>query len=192
MAGESHQRPAPGIAPLVIAGCFGALSCQQEPTTRTTSGSLTTFVPAATAAAGTTSAVVKPSQPRSPHAGPWTGSYDTAQGKVDVPAGVSYPTWTKDDGTLNNGKGTVALTIAADGVVSGRVTGALGALTVAGVLESGWLRAGLTPADPEGTNPMTGVLLGEVKGDQITAQLRVANHDGSLVRKAKVALEPSR
>jgi hypothetical protein len=189
MVGEPRHRRAGSIAALGIAACLGALSCQPEGTT--TTGSLTTSVSAAPkATASAEPAATKPSQPQSPQTGSWIGSYETAKGKVDVPAGVSYPIWTKDDGTLHSGKGTVELTVAADGVVSGKVDGALGALTVAGVVESDWLRAGLTPAKPDGVNLMTGVLIGEVKGSQIDGSLRLANHDGSVVRVGKLTLKP--
>lgn len=168
------------------------LGCQPEASTQTTSSRLTSSAqtPSATVTAAATPSVS--SAPTSPHTGTWIGEYATTKGDVKVPKGVDYSTWTKDEGKERSGKGTLELNVAADGAVTGKSTGALGELAVAGVVDGGWLRTGLTPTDPEAANAMTGVLIGEIKGREIVAGLRVASHDGSLVREAKVTLAPRR
>ncbi|MBW2452988.1 MAG: hypothetical protein JRI68_00680 [Deltaproteobacteria bacterium] len=192
MGNTGRARSNRGLALALVAATGGWLGCQPEASTQTTSSPLSPSAEAPTATVTADASAGPPSATTSPHAGTWTGEYATAKGKVNVPKGVDYSTWKKDEGKERSGKGTLELTVAADGAVTGKGTGALGGLTVAGVVDDGWLRTGLTPTDPEGPNAMTGVLIGEVKGSKIVGWLRMASHDGSLVREAKVTLAPRR
>ena len=181
-----------GQAALVIAVALALVGCPPETSKSTTTATAapTATGPVATGSGATTA--TSSAVPASPHAGTWVGAFATTKGEVDVPKGVDYPTWKKDEGTDRSGKGSIELTVAPDGAVTGKGTGALGELAVSGTVESGWLRTGLSPADPEAPNAMTGVLVGEVKGDQIDGRMRLASHDGRLVRKAEVTLKRGR
>lgn len=122
-------------------------------------------------------------------AGSWEGGYDAKKGRIDMPSGVPDPARTADDGKTAAGAGTVKITIAPDGDVTGTSQGALGAASVRGKIDGKMLRASFVPVDPLAKQAMTGVLVGIIKGDTITAELRVAGPDAVLVRQSNVELK---
>jgi hypothetical protein len=120
-------------------------------------------------------------------AGTWEAAYDAKKGSLDLPPKVKDPG--RDDGKTAVGPGKLELTIAANGDVHGKGTGALGASTLTGRAEGGTLRATLLPDDPRAQNAMTGVLIGLIKGDVIRGEIHVAGPDGTMVREAQVELK---
>ena len=106
-----------------------------------------------------------------------------------MPAKVKDKVRRSDDGTTSVGAGTITLTIAADGELSGKVKGALGDATLRGRAEGGTVRASVFPDDPASPTAMTGVLVGMVKNDTIHADIRVAGPDATVVRESPVELK---
>ncbi len=122
------------------------------------------------------------------HVGTWRGHYKARKHTVALPHGESGKRWAKDDGSVAVGEGTIELTIERNNLIVGTVKGPLGQLHLRGLLDETTLRAGLTAADPTSTVTMTGIFVGDLAPDQISGQLRVSNHDGSLVRSADAQL----
>jgi hypothetical protein len=121
--------------------------------------------------------------------GSWRGEFEAKRATVTLPKGSPDATWADDDGKVAAGSGTVQLEIDPGGMVSGDVSGALGKLTIRGMLEQDALRAGLAPSDPSTEPAMTGVLVGKWDGKGLKGTLRVSSHDARLVRAADVQLE---
>ncbi len=162
---------------LMIAGCDGAARDSSTQSTTTTAAATT-----ATAAATASEAA-----PASPHAGRWTGQYVAKKGEVEIPEGIPYKWWEKDEGDEAAGQGDIVLSIDGDGVVTGQVSGALGDLKVQGKLEEGTLSAGVS-SDADDGHGMRGVLTGTLDGETIQATLRVSSHDAAIVRSADTQL----
>jgi hypothetical protein len=94
--------------------------------------------------------------------------------------------WSKDKGTEAVGKGELELTVAADGTVTGRLTGALGDLVVKGVAEESLVHATFSAERPEPTT-MAGTLELSLSIGKLEGELRGSSGDATLVRKAKVS-----
>jgi len=154
---------------------------------RATSGERTSAVTSSSTAPLASSSTPR-SLPRNPYAGAWRGKYKATQASVTVPKGVAYKWWEGDDGASASGDGQIELTVAEDGSVAGTSSGALGNLTIRGMVEEDVLRAGVTPTDQASEASMTGVLVGTVTEKSIEAQLRVSSHDAALVRRSAVRL----
>jgi hypothetical protein len=143
--------------------------------------------PAQSAVATPTAAASSSAAPASSYAGEWRGDYESKRARVDVPRGNPWPGWKKDDGS-RLGTGSVKLTIAADGEISGEASGALGALWLRGRLEGDAIRAGVSPARADEVGAMTGTLTGNTRAQAIQATIRAASPDGEVVRVAEVTL----
>ena len=123
-------------------------------------------------------------------AGTWEGSYDAKKSTVEVtPPKDAEKTWAKDDGKAASGPGKVSLTVAPSGEVTGKVTGALGELSLTGKTDGKTLRASVVPVDPKQPPSMTGVLIGLVKDGGIVGEIKAAGPDASLVRTSAVELK---
>jgi hypothetical protein len=86
------------------------------------------------------------------------------------------------------GPGSVELTVLPDGEVRGKVGGALGAGSLTGKVDGGTIRAMVRPDDPFAPNAMTGILMGERKGDTVACEMHLAGPDATVIREAKVEL----
>ncbi len=117
-------------------------------------------------------------------AGAWEGAYDAKKGRVSMPNGVKDDARTAEDGKASSGPGLLQLKIAPDGDVTGKSEGALGKATVRGKVDGKMFRASFVADDPLSPSAMTGVLIGYIKGDVITTELRVAGPDALVVRQA--------
>jgi hypothetical protein len=166
---------------LLLAGLF---ACEGPPPSATEAPSAV-----ASAEVAPTATAAMPPPEKSTEAGQWKAQFQTQRGEVSVSEAVPYRPWVKDHGTAAAGKGELTVTIAPDGEVMGEGAGALGALSIRGRFEEGELRAGVTPADPELPEGMTGVLTAALVDDKLEGELRVSNPDGTIVRVAPVALE---
>jgi hypothetical protein len=121
-------------------------------------------------------------------AGSWTGEYDAKVARVEMPAGIRDSTRKKEPGRVAMGKGTVTLTIADGGDVSGSGKGALGDLVLVGQAEEGKVRASISPATPDQDPALSGVLYLELGGSALTGTLRVAGPDSVVVRQSAIKL----
>lgn len=97
--------------------------------------------------------------------------------------------WADEADTKATGKGELTLKIDEAGKVTGTVTGPLGELTAAGMVEDQTLRVNLQPTKlltpPEMFN---GVLLAEKSDQGFTGDLKASSGDSLTVRKASVVL----
>jgi hypothetical protein len=122
------------------------------------------------------------------YVGSWQGHYTAQKQNLALPKGESDKLWTPDNGSVAVGEGSIELSIDQSRLIVGLARGPLGQLHLRGLLDGNTLRAGLSAADPTATVTMTGFMVGEIAGDQISGQLQVSNHDASLVRNANVRL----
>jgi hypothetical protein len=153
--------------------------------------------PASTAssAAPASSAITAPTSSTAPAAsvvGAWEGSFSATKSAVTIPDNVKDTIRDKDDGKAGVGPGKVALSISADGDVTGSWTGALGKNVLRGKVEvengRTMLRATAMPDDPTARDAMSGILVGELKGDAFHAEIHVAAGDAVAVREASLDL----
>jgi hypothetical protein len=121
--------------------------------------------------------------------GTWEGSYDAKKGTVGLPANVKDKTWSKDDGKIAVGPGTITVTITPSGDLTGKGKGALGASTLSGHVDGNVLRASVLPDDPLANAAMTGVLVGLLKEGELVGEIRVAGPDAAIVRESSIALK---
>lgn len=177
LAACSDEPPAPPRDP--IPSSLPATTAEDAPPSSTTSEAAQAAQDAG-ADAGVSLAAV---------AGAWEGAYEAKKGRVGMPEGVADPARAADDGKVASGPGTVTLTITPDGDVTGKSGGALGDARIRGKIDGKMLRTSFVPDDPTAPRAMTGVLVGIVKGDTITAELRVAGPDALLVRQANFDLK---
>jgi hypothetical protein len=119
-------------------------------------------------------------------AGQWEGHYDAKKATITLPAKVKD--FGTDDGKSAVGAGTVDVTVLATGDVRGKLSGALGAGTITGKLDGAMIRASVQPEDPYAARAMSGVFIGEQKGDVIACELHVAGPDGTVIRESVVEL----
>jgi hypothetical protein len=153
--------------------------------------------PPAVAASGTTqssapaqSAIAAPagSAIASSAAGAWEGTFAAAKGAVHMPESVKDAPREKDDGKQGVGPGKVSISVGPDGEVTGSWTGALGKNTLRGRVEieggQTMLRASAMPEDPTARDAMSGILVGELKGDVFHAEIHVSAGDAVTVREA--------
>jgi hypothetical protein len=151
----------------------------------------------APAASGSASAAPPPASASAPAAAPepetltgtWEGHYEAKKGTVAVPPRVKDKSFAKDKGTVAVGPGSVTITVAPDGALSGKGKGALGAISLTGKAEGDMIRASILPDDPSAANAMTGVLVGMLKEGAITGEIHVAGPDATMVRDAAITLK---
>ena len=121
--------------------------------------------------------------------GAWTGRYDAKKGSVTLPSKVKNSPFAGDDGKTGVGPGTVEIEVLAGGEVRGKTTGALGAGTISGKVDGAMIRAVVRPDDPLANAAMTGIFIGDHKGEVIACELHVAGPDGTVIRESSVELK---
>lgn len=163
-----------------------------DPPTATSSGpaSSARYAPSA----GSSGAAAAPSTdtPASPHAGTYKGTFKSKRGEVTVPEGVKYPTWNDDPGGFE-GDNTVELEVAGDGLIQGKMSGALGNLRIKGLADADGFSFGVSPENASDQDGMTGVVSGKIEGSGMGAamlgELRVSNASGAVVRAGSLSLK---
>lgn len=128
--------------------------------------------------------------PRAALAGTWRADFEAKKGAVTLDPGVGVPAWKNDDGSKAVGRGSLELTVAADGTVSGKLSGALGVAAIRGAAEDEQLTATFTPADDSVVDEqaMAGTLIVQRKGEALVGSLRASSGDAKLVRMASLEL----
>jgi len=121
--------------------------------------------------------------------GTFEGRYEAKRGEVEIPPKVKDKVRGNDDGKVAVGAGKISVTIGADGVILGKVEGALGAASLAGGVEGEDIRAAFTPDDVLSARAMFGFLDGKLSGDHLKGRIRVSNGDASVVREADIDLK---
>lgn len=188
-----------GLAWLLSAGCkepqdnareSAPPAAQEDRETIKSPQEAPSLAPKSSASSGASPAQSASAAPESmSFAGTWEGSYTAKKGTVELPSKVKDKTRSRDDGATGIGPGTVTLTIAPDGELSGKLSGALGAATLRGTVEGDMVRASVFPDDPAAPTAMTGVLVGMRKEGVIRGEIRVAGPDASVVRESPIELK---
>jgi hypothetical protein len=151
------------------------LGCQNAPKQETTA-------PSGSAVAS--AAPVAPAAPPKPwFEGSWQGAYQAELHRIEGPGGVKE--WKKDDGAQASGPGTLTLTAAPDGSVTGTAKGPLGEQQVTGRVEGETVALSLVPALADG---FRGVILASKAADGLKGTLQASSGDSLQVRKASVTL----
>jgi hypothetical protein len=122
-------------------------------------------------------------------AGRWSGTYESKKARVSLDKGVKDKALEADDGKAASGKGELELTIAADGTVTGRVTGPLGPGLLSGMAEADGITATLAPEDPGADGAMTGTLALEPAQSDWKGTLRASSGSGEIAREADVTVK---
>ncbi|MGZ3421834.1 MAG: hypothetical protein ACXVEE_28425 [Polyangiales bacterium] len=116
-----------------------------------------------------------------------SGAYAAKQGAVRMPDDA--PPFIHPESKDGVGDGELSMTLpAADGAVTGKATGALGAQTFSGWLEGDRLTGTLAP-NADATPMLWGVVEGKNDNGAVTGTIRASNSDGRVVREATFTLK---
>lgn len=151
-------------------------ACQKAPPSEAT--------PAPSAPAPSVAASAAPAKPRNWFEGGWQGTFRAELFRVELPAG-GVKEWKQDDGKRASGPGKLELSIAEDGAVSGKASGALGELAASGRAEGDRVSLSLSSVEPEGFH---GYVVASQTTDGMRGTLNASSADSLLVRKADVTL----
>lgn len=146
--------------------------------------------PAASAKASASASAAPPEKPKPWFEGTWTGSYEAKKQPIEMSKkeGAVWQ-WEKDDGGTGSGKGTLSLTVAEDGAITGTASGALGEQVVSGRVVDEEFRLRLKPKDMADIEAFGGTMTGKRDGDEVKGELKASSGDSINVRKASVTLE---
>ena len=178
---------------LLIGGVFG---CENTKASGTAAAPSASAAPTVRASASTSSSAPPTARSASPATaveaptvvGEWRGPFQAELAKVTLDPGVGDSTWAKDKGTAAVGKGQLELTVASDGQVRGKLSGALGDLVLFGVAEGGLVHGTFSAEQPEPTS-MSGTVELTLTGDALGGELRASSGDAKLVRRATLSLK---
>ncbi len=120
--------------------------------------------------------------------GAWEGHYEARKGTLTLPPKVKDKALATDDGKTAAGRGSIDLVILPGGDIRGKMNGALGAAAITGKVEGAMIRAVVRPDDPLAPNAMTGIFIGQRKGETIACEVHVAGPDGTMIRESTVEL----
>jgi hypothetical protein len=143
---------------------------------------------ASAASSGSASPAPGASSTRGELEGAWEGHYDAKKGTLTLPSKVKDKAVAADDGKAMAGPGAIDLVVLAGGDVRGKMSGALGASAITGKVDGGMIRAVVRPDEPLAPNAMTGILVGQRKGETIACEMHVAGPDGTVIRESTVEL----
>jgi hypothetical protein len=138
----------------------------------------------ASAAPAASAAPVASAAPKPWFEGGWQGAYQAELHRIELPVG-GVKEWKKDDGSAASGAGTLSLTAAADGSVTGSAKGPLGEHQVSGRVEGDTVALSLVPAAADG---FRGTILAAKAPEGIKGTLQASSGDSLTVRKANVTL----
>jgi hypothetical protein len=184
----------PGFRAIVVALGAGHLGCGDEPPPTSRSATVTAAATNAAAAPPSGSAAAAASAkeaPASKLAGRWSGTYESKKARVSLEKGVKDKALESDDGTAASGKGEIELVVAADGTVTGRVSGPLGPGMLSGWAEADGITATLAPEDAGADGAMSGTLALEPAQSEWKGTLRASSGSGEIAREAEVTVKPA-
>jgi len=184
----------PGFRAIIVALGAGHFGCGDEPPVTSRSATVTTTATTAGSATPAGSAAASASAKEAPSsklAGRWSGTYESKKARVSLDPGVKDKALESDDGKAASGKGEIELTVAADGTVSGRVSGPLGPGVLSGMAETDGITATLAPEDPGADGAMTGTLALEPAQSDWKGTLRASSGSGEVAREAEVTVKPA-
>jgi hypothetical protein len=174
-----------GTGSLLLGGLAGLalLGCPGRPAPAGAGANATPSASAATSASGAP-------PPAAWYVGSWSGTFAARPFRVILekkPDGL--PGWSKDDGKVGSGSGTLSLTIDASRRVVGSAQGALGDLLVTGEIDGDTLRAAASPKAPAALDGFAGTLVARRSADALVGRLQASTGDSQTVREAAVRLE---
>jgi hypothetical protein len=121
-------------------------------------------------------------------AGTWTGTYKAVANRIDLPTNRGgIPEWKADDTKAFTGPGTIELTCADDGSVTGTAKGALGEQEIRGEAEETSLHARLVPKSAV-PPAFSGTVALSHTAAEVMGDLRASTPDGHVARTATVSL----
>lgn len=167
------------------------MACSHETATTAASSADSGATTGAAASASSTAAAAANTAPAATgKARTVNGPYQATKGTFYIPdsSGWSGVKQLGEDDPSGIGAGTLSLQIGADGRVSGKITGALGDLTVDGLDRDGELTAQLMPATGAPITSFTGTLIAKDDGTKVTGTMRLSDGINRLVRVADVKL----
>lgn len=123
--------------------------------------------------------------------GSWRGAFESKKAAVTLDPGVKESAWSADDGKAHAGKGEIDLQVAEDGVVAGKLSGALGSATIAGSAEGETLTMTFVPTDADSSESISGVIVLQLKDSKLSGDLKASSGDASFVRAATLELTRS-
>lgn len=177
-----------------LTAAAAVVACSHETATTAAASADSGATTAATAigsASSTASGAAANTAPAAPgKARTVNGPYQATKGTFYIPdsSGWSGVKQLGEEDPSGIGAGTLSLQIGADGRVSGKITGALGDLTVDGLDRDGELTAQLMPATGAPITSFTGTLIAKDDGTKVTGTMRLSDGINRLVRVADVKL----
>lgn len=171
---------------LVIAASALAVACNQGAKDSPAAASASAASPALTASA---LASAKPAE-KPWYVGEWHAALDVERYQIEqTKEEGKIKAWADAGDAKAIGKGELRLLIDEAGKVTGNVTGPLGELEAAGMLDDKTLRVRFHPTKPLAPPEMfNGVLLAEKSEAGFTGDLKASSGDSLTVRKASVVL----
>ncbi len=119
------------------------------------------------------------------YAGTWSGTYETASHRIDLPpVQGGLPEWKVDD-KRGVGKGTLSVTASADGTAAGSTDGVLGKHDVRGAFDGEEFTARFVPDDTKG---FAATLVAHRDGARVAGMLEAGSADGHLARSGTFTL----
>lgn len=172
----------PLVALLVLAACK---KDPPAPEPSASSAPPVTAASASSAAAGGDGGAPKTAAAGSPSS--WSVKYTLTPATMYIPDSKDWSnTKFKNEESKYLGEGTISLTIAADGRVTGVSEGGpLGAALLDGFFDGTNLSAVIRRKDPT-DDGLTGTLAGVVKGGSLEGGLKLAESNAAVVREAKI------
>jgi len=143
--------------------------------------------PAPSPSASARVAPVPSAAPKPWYEGTWTGSYEAELHRLPSDPGAARE-WKKDEGTTATGKGSINLSVDAEGRATGEAEGPLGALGVSGSVDGESLRLSFGPRSGGSATDFRGVLVALREGEALRGTLRASSGDSLTARSAKVEL----
>ena len=118
----------------------------------------------------------------------WAGTYEAVAGTLYVPDGGEWSgvKFRGEDASVGLGAGTLSVTVDPSGRAEGTGEGALGALTVSGLVEGDTFSARLAPTDPNAG--FTGVAMGKRDGAGFKGTMHLSYTTANVIREASFTL----
>jgi hypothetical protein len=179
------------IAALAALPLF-ASACGEGTSTSASAGPSTTASGSTSATIASASGSASPASPSSsPLSGAWRGAFESKKATIALAPDVKEKAWSGDDGRAHAGKGEIDLHVGTDGIVKGKLRGALGNATVAGTAEGDTLTMTFTPADSDSSESISGVIVLQLKESKLSGDLKASSGDATIVRTATLELARS-
>lgn len=173
---------------LVLVGLFACDKADPPGSTTTTTTAPSASVAAAASAPAPSASGAVASASKAATAGAFSGKYEAKASELYLPdtKEMKNVKWRGDESPDGLGAGTLSLSIAADGTVTGESTGPLGAMLVNGHADGDQIAASLLRKSDDGG--FTGTLHATQKAGALSGEMSLTRHDASVLRVATFEL----